>query len=120
MTKKILVADDDPRIRRLVVATLGNDYKLVEAGDGEEAIEVVTREKPDLILLDVLMPKLDGLEVCRRLKKSETTSQIKVVILTGLGTEHDHSAGETAGADAYFVKPFSPRALLEKIGEMLE
>lgn len=120
MMKKILIADDDPRLRRLVLATLGNDYELLQACDGEEAMEVGTREKPDLVLLDVMMPKLDGFEVCRRLKGSEATSQIKVVMLTGLGTEHDHSDGETAGADAYFVKPFSPRALLEKIGEMLE
>jgi DNA-binding response OmpR family regulator len=120
MPKKILVADDDPRMRRLVAATLGNAYGMVEAADGEQALEAALKELPDLILLDIRMPGLDGIEVCRRLKASEATAQIKVVMLTGLGSDEDRFTAGRAGADAYFVKPFSPRALLEKVSEMLD
>lgn len=120
MTKKILLADDDPKLRRLVAATLGGAYKFLEAADGEQALEMARRENPDLILLDIIMPGLDGLEVLGRLKADQGTSQIKVVMLTGLGIEEFRSAGENAGADGYFVKPFSPRALLEMVTDLLD
>jgi len=120
MTKKILLADDDPRIRRLVAATLGNHYRLLEAADGEQALEVARRETPDLVLLDVRMPRMDGFEVCRRLKTSQDTSAVRVIMLTGMGSDEDQQMGRQVGADGYFVKPFSPRALLDKLSEMLD
>ncbi len=120
MTSKVLVADDDPRVRRVVVTTLGGVYQLFEARDGEQALAVARREMPDLLLLDVRMPVFDGLEVCRRIKGDPLTAHLRVVMLTGLGADEDRKAGERAGADAYFVKPFSPRALLNQVTELLE
>lgn len=119
MNGTILVADDDPRVRKLVTLTLGSAWRLLEAADGAQALDVAQREQPDLILLDVRMPHMDGLEVCRRLKNGEATANIKVVMLTGMGNDEDRAAGAEAGADEYFVKPFSPRALLDKVNEML-
>ena len=116
----VLVADDDARVRKVVSTTLGSTYRLLEAKDGEQAIATALRERPDLLLLDVRMPHMDGLEVCRQLKNDPTMAGIKVVMLTGLGADDDRAAGERAGADAYFVKPFSPRALLTKVIEMLD
>jgi CheY-like chemotaxis protein len=115
--KKIMLADDDPTIRLLVNATLRNDaYQLIEASDGEEALVLARDEMPDLILLDVSMPKLDGLEVCRRLKSDPQTRGIRIIMLTARAPDTE---GESLGADGYFTKPFSPLALLGKIGEML-
>ena len=116
----VLVADDDARVRKVVSTTLGSTYRLLEAKDGEQAMATALRERPDLLLLDVRMPHMDGLEVCRQLKNDPTMAGIKVVMLTGLGADDDRAAGERAGADAYFVKPFSPRALLTKVIEMLD
>ncbi len=119
MTGKVLVADDDVRVRKVVVTTLGATYRLFEAKDGEQALATARREMPDVLLLDVRMPVFDGLEVCRRLKGDPATAHIRIVLLTGLGADDDRAAGEKAGADAYFVKPFSPRSLLGKVAEMM-
>ncbi len=118
--KKILLADDDPRIKALVAATLGSDFTVIQSGDGQETLEVVRRESPDLILLDVMMPKIDGFEVCRRLKSDQGTSHIPVIMLTGRDSAEDMQRGKEAGANVYFIKPFSPRALLDKVNEILE
>lgn len=118
--KKIMLADDDPTIRLLVNATLRRDeYELVEASDGEETLALARAEAPDLILLDIAMPKLDGFEVCRRLKSDPATREIRVIMLTARTQEADLERGKAVGADGYFTKPFSPLALLAKIGEML-
>src|SRR5687768_13111710 len=110
MTKrKILLADDDPGLRRLVGTTLGTeDFDLYHAADGDEAIDVAREQLPVLILLDVNMPKKNGFEVCRILKADPDTSGIKVVMLTARGNEADRAQGRDAGADEYFIKPFSP------------
>ena len=118
--KKILVIDDDVKVRRLVALTLGDGYQLLQAPDGQDGLEIAAKEKPDLILLDVRMPRLNGLEVCRRLKKNSATSDIIVVMLTGLDSDADLAAATEAGAEAYFVKPFSPRDLLDKITDLLD
>ena len=117
--KRILLADDDPKLRELMRVTLEGDFELLEAVDGEEALRISQQEKPDLILLDIMMPKLDGLEVCRRLKNDDSTSSIRVVMLTAKGAKEDIRRGKEAGAEAYFTKPFSPRALLDKVNEVL-
>lgn len=119
MPKKVLLTDDDPRMRILVSLTLGDDFVLLLAGDGEEAVQVARREMPELILLDIIMPKLDGFEVCRRLKSDSDTREIRIVMLTGKDSPEDVQRGIEAGADAYFIKPFSPRALLDKVNELL-
>lgn len=119
--KKILIVDDEEYIRELISATLsGSPYKLLTAQDGEEAIEVARRERPDLILLDIAMPKKDGYQVCKALKEDPETSDITIIMLTALGQKEDMEKGYKAGADNYFVKPFSPTALLKKVEEILE
>jgi two-component system chemotaxis response regulator CheY len=118
--KKILVADDDPTIRLLVNATLRRDtYTLMEAMDGEQTLQVAREEHPDLILLDVGMPLLDGFEVCRQLKSDPATDSIHIVMLTARAQEAERRQGDAVGADGYFTKPFSPLALLDTISNVL-
>jgi len=119
--KRIMIADDEEFIRSLVAATLGGDerFEVILARDGEETMELAQRERPDLILLDILMPKLNGLEVCRQLKGNSETSHIKVIMLTALGDAAHEMRAREAGADGYFSKPFSPTALLRCIEEVL-
>jgi DNA-binding response OmpR family regulator len=119
MKRKILLADDDPRLRTLVALTLGDDFILLHAADGEETLDIARREIPDLIFLDIMMPKVNGFEVCRRLKNDQSTAHIPVVMLTGRDSPEDIQQGKEAGADEYFLKPFSPRALLGKVTEIL-
>lgn len=117
---KILLVDDEAPLRMLVAATLeGSGYELFEATNGQEGLEIAFREKPDLVLLDVAMPKMDGFEMCRRLKADPATANIVVIMLTAMGQQSDRQKGAEAGADAYFTKPFSPTALLNKINEVL-
>ena len=117
---KILLADDQDRVRRLVAATLGDaQWELIYAADGEEALRLAREARPDIVLLDVTMPKLDGFEVCRQLKSDAATRQMAVVILTALRDEESRIKGNLAGADEYFVKPFSPLALVSKLQELL-
>ncbi len=120
MSKKVLVVDDDARVRRLMAATLGNDYRMLEAADGLQALDIASSERPDVVLLDVKLPGLDGFEVCRRLKASSDTAQARVVMVTGLGEDRDRVKGREAGADAYFTKPFSPRGLIAFLEDLLE
>ena len=115
----ILVVDDDPSLRRLLRATLGSGYLILEAEDGLEALGLVRREHPDLVLLDVRLPGLGGLEVCRRIKADPVTAPTKVIIVSVYATGNERAAGLAAGADAYVVKPFSPFALLDTLNRML-
>jgi DNA-binding response OmpR family regulator len=118
--KRVLLADDDPALRRLIGTTLGTvDFDLLQAVDGEEALRIAREQRPQLVLLDVNMPKMDGFEVCRRLKAEPETAGIKVVILTARGAEVDRAQGRDAGADDYFIKPFSPVQLLNKVYALL-
>jgi DNA-binding response OmpR family regulator len=119
--KKILLADDQEGVRELVGATLGDDeFDLIQAADGQEALQLARDNKPDLILLDVMMPVMDGFQVCRQLKEDPATEHIKIIMLTAKGSESDIERGTTAGADGYFVKPFSPLALLTQVHEILD
>lgn len=119
--KKILVMDDNTDIRMLLTTTLQTnpDYDVLEADNGLTGLEIAGSQIPDLILLDVRMPRLDGLQVCQLLKSSPATSKIKIIMLTGLEDDEDRQRGKEAGADDYFTKPFRPTALLRKISEML-
>jgi len=117
---KILLADDQDRVRRLVAATLGSaQWELFYASDGEEALRIAREAQPAIVLLDVTMPKLDGFEVCRRLKSDASTRQMAVVMLTALRDEESRIRANLAGADEYFVKPFSPLALVSRLQELL-
>ena len=119
--RKILLADDDAGLRRLVGTTLGTeDFELFQACDGEEALSEAREHRPELILLDVNMPKKNGFEVCRLLKDDPNTAAIKVVMLTARGNDADLALGREAGADEYFIKPFSPVQLLDKVYALLE
>jgi DNA-binding response OmpR family regulator len=117
---RVLLADDDAALRRLVSATLGsNDFELFHATDGEEALRVAGEAHPALVLLDVNMPRMDGFDVCRHLKADPTTTDIKVVMLTARGGDADRQRAREAGADDYFVKPFSPVQLLNRVYALL-
>jgi len=118
--RTVLLADDDPGLRRLVGATLGSEhFNLLSAADGEETLAVARDRLPSLILLDINMPKRDGLEVCRLLKDDPGTAHIKIVMLTASGSDIDRTRAFEASADDYFVKPFSPIALLDKVYALL-
>lgn len=117
--KKIVVADDEPNLRLLVRATLSKEYVVLEAVDGKQVIELVRNEKPNLILLDVMMPQVNGLEVCRILKADPATSHISVVMLTASGGEEEKKRGKEVGADGYILKPFRPPELLSKVKEFV-
>ncbi len=118
--KKIVVADDEPFILSALQETLSEDYAVYTASNGKEAIKTVEKVQPDLIILDVMMPEMDGLEACKQLKKSKETSSIPVIILTAKGQITDIEKGFKSGADAYVVKPFSPARLIEKVEEIFE
>ncbi len=118
--KKIVVADDEPFILSALQDTLSDDYSVYTASNGKEAIKTVEKVMPDLIILDVMMPEMDGLEACKQLKKNKETASIPVIILTAKGQITDIEKGFKSGADAYVVKPFSPARLIEKVEEIFE
>jgi DNA-binding response OmpR family regulator len=114
----VLIADDDPRLRNLLTWTLEQgQYNVVEAGDGLSALELARRVKPDLYLLDVGMPGMNGVELCRQLRAESVISPI--LILTGFGSEADKVAGLEAGADDYQTKPFASKELLARVNALL-
>lgn len=116
--KKILIVDDQPDIRRLINLTLGKRYEIIEASDGSSALETVGNQKPDALILDVMMPgKIDGLEVLRRVKGSPRTQDIFVIMVTAKGQAVDLDSAIQAGADGYLIKPFSPLQLMSMLQE---
>ena len=121
MTKKILIVDDEEAILALVSATLDGDdrYSLFLARNGEEAVKVCGRERPDLLFLDIMMPDMDGYEVCRSLRKDPSTADTRIIMLTALAQDIDRHKAAEVGADEYMTKPFSPTALLERVEQIL-
>jgi DNA-binding response OmpR family regulator len=118
---KILVADDSTTIRRLVAARLLADgHEVVEAADGEEALRLAVSERPDLIVLDKVMPKLDGFEIVRVLRGREDTKHVPIVMLTENAGEDDVLSGLGIGVDEYMPKPFSPRELSLRVQRALD
>lgn len=120
--KKILIVDDRLEVRELVEVTLRvKDYKIFQASSGEIALETVRTEIPDLVLMDIMMPGgMDGLEVTRIIKNDPATKDCTIIMLTAKGQKIDRERGFEAGADDYFVKPFSPLELIQKVEEVLE
>ena len=113
----VLVVDDEPIVREVVVSYLERDgFRTLEAGDGETACELARSERPDLVVLDLMLPGLDGLSVCRRLR---SFSQVPVIMLTARGEESDRIVGLEVGADDYVTKPFSPRELAARVRTVL-
>ena len=118
--KKILVVDDEPDVVSLLDLMLkGQGYSVIVAVDGQEALEKARSEKPDLILLDIMLPRIDGYKVARMLKFDEKYSQIPIIMLTAKVQEKDRQMGMETGADEYITKPFDVTALLAKIKEIL-
>ncbi len=116
MSIKILVADDDPDIRDILKLTLSEEnYDVIEARDGEEAIKIIQTKTPDLVLVDYRMPKMDGREVCRRIKSDILLAHLPIIMVTGSGDVMDKVGGIDSGADDYIVKPFEPKELLARI-----
>lgn len=117
---KVLVVDDEVYILHILDFSLGAEgFEVITANNGELAIEKAKQEKPDLIVLDIMMPVLDGYETCRRLKRESETKNIPVVLLTAKGRDVDKRLGYEVGAVDYIVKPFSPNRLIERIQEIL-
>jgi two-component system OmpR family response regulator len=117
MPRTILVVDDDPHIRQLLVFALGKaGLDTREAADGEEAVAMIGREPPDLVILDINMPRMDGLEVCRRVR---TSSAVPILFLSSRDDEIDRVLGIELGADDYVVKPFSPREVVARTQAIL-
>ena len=114
---KILIVDDEPNIREVVGLYLRREgYTVVEASDGEEALELYRQDRPDLVVLDLVLPKLGGLEVCRRIQSER---RVPLIMLTARGEEEDRALGFEAGADDYVVKPFRPRDLVARVAALL-
>ena len=117
--KKILIADDEPNIRSLVGSILSKDYVVLTASNGQEAIDIACSQEPDLILMDIMMPELDGYAACYTIKTEPATKAIPVVMLTGVGYELNKKLSQEMGASGYITKPFSSQALLDVIGRLL-
>lgn len=123
MQKKIVIAEDEAHIRLLIEQSIEDledeDVEILTAADGEAALALIRSERPDLVLLDVMMPKMSGFEVCERLRQDPGGTDIHVVFLTAKGQEYDRARGDAVGADAYVTKPFNPDDLLVMARDIL-
>jgi DNA-binding response OmpR family regulator len=123
MSKKILIVDDEPHLRLLLEQTLeeleDEGVELLTADNGEEALEAIRTERPDLVFLDVMMPKMNGFDVCDSVKNELQISETYIIMLTAKGQEFDKQKGQKVGVDMYMTKPFDPDEVLEKSVEVL-
>ena len=120
MSKRILVVEDQEDNRRILRDLLGNaGYELIEAESGEEALAVLAKERPDLILMDIQLPVMDGYEATRRIRSDPEMKGIPIIAVTSYALAGDEAKALNAGCNAYVAKPFSPRALLAKVREYL-
>lgn len=116
----VLVVDDNAEVRQYVAQLLGGDYDVRQAADGKEGLDAALKTVPDLIVCDVMMPVMDGLEMCRRVKAETATSHVPVILLTSNAQENQRAEGYDCGADAYITKPFSSKVLLSRVRNLLE
>ena len=123
MNKKLLIVDDEPHIRMLIEQTLEDledeGVELLVAENGEQALQIIEKEKPNLVFLDVMMPKMNGMEVCQKVKKELNLSEVYIILLTAKGQEVDRQKGLDMGADRYMTKPFDPDEMLAIAEEIL-
>ncbi len=123
MSKKILIVDDEPHIRLLLEQTLEDfedaDVEILSAANGEDALEEIKKESPELVFLDVMMPKMNGFDVCNAVKNELRMKGVYIVMLTAKGQEFDRQKGTEAGADLYMTKPFNPDEIIAKASEVL-
>ena len=117
--QKILIADDEQGVRMTLSRMLEGEYIVLEAEDGEQAVAVATEEQPALILMDLMMPNVDGYAACLSIKSNEETSRIPIVILTAIGHELNKKFAQEMGADGYVTKPFTREALLEETRRLM-
>lgn len=118
--RRILIADDDPVILRLIQVNLELEgYEVLTANNGQEAVDVAMAERPDLVILDIMMPRLDGYQACERLKSDDTTKEIPVIFLSAKAQQGDIEKGRSFGVAAYLTKPFDPTELLEVVEQHL-
>ena len=119
MAKRILIVDDEPNIVLSLEYLMKREgYEVEVAADGERALAAIERSEPDVVLLDVMLPKVDGFEVCRRLRADPRRAGLRILMLTARGREGEVAKGLGAGADAYVTKPFSTRELVARIAEL--
>ena len=123
-SKKVLIVDDEPHIRILMEQTLeeleDREVELILADNGEKALEIIKKEKPQLVFLDVMMPKMSGFEVCKTVKQELDMRNVYIILLTAKGQEFDKQKGNQVGADLYMTKPFDPDEVLQKSLEVLQ
>jgi two-component system, OmpR family, alkaline phosphatase synthesis response regulator PhoP len=123
MSGKILICDDEPHIRRLIEQSLeeleDEGVEILSTADGEEAMHRISEETPDIVILDVMMPKINGFDVCQKIKSDDRLRSAFVMLLTAKGQEYDRLHGEQVGADRYMTKPFDPDELVVVVREVL-
>lgn len=120
MPKKVLIVDDEPSIIvALQFLMEQNGFETIVAFSGEEAMETIARQRPDLVLLDIMLPVVDGFEVCQRVRENPEWKDIRIVLVTALGSEANAAKGLALGADAYITKPFANADLVAKVKELL-
>lgn len=123
MAQKILIVDDEAHIRMLIEQTLeeleDEGVEFITADNGETALQLIQSETPNLVFLDVMMPKMNGMEVCHKVKKDLGLKEVFIILLTAKGQEFDRQKGQEVGADVYMTKPFDPEVILEKAREVL-
>jgi CheY-like chemotaxis protein len=118
---KVLIVDDQSNIRRMINIALSDEFSLFEAEDGLTALDVIRREMPDVVLLDVMLPgDIDGLQVLEVIRQDPLLKHIRVIMVSAKGQVHDYEKGMSSGANAYFVKPFSPSRLIQAIKEQID
>jgi two-component system chemotaxis response regulator CheY len=120
VTRTILIVDDDPLIRKLVATTLEDvsGFRLTEAGDGEEAVATAAAERPEIVFMDIDMPRLDGIEACRRMRSQPESARATIVMLTAASDGRAEDRARAAGADLFLTKPFSPLELLRLVDQL--
>jgi DNA-binding response OmpR family regulator len=122
MSKKVLVAEDEPDILFMIAFSLRTvgKFEVVEARNGLDAVEKAQQEQPDLIILDIKMPRMNGYEACRKLKEIESLKEVPIIFLSARGQQHEIEEGLSLGVTDYIRKPFAPEDLIAKVREILE
>jgi len=117
--KKVLIVDDEPNVRRLSRTILSKQFEVFEAEDGRQAVEIAGKQQPDVILMDMMMPNMDGLTACYAIRNDPVTKSIPVIMVTAIGFELNIKLSQQMGANAYVTKPFTPKDLFDKIAQVL-
>lgn len=117
--RKVLIVDDEPAVLQLLSVTLGRHYQVLKATNARAAHRLAMEQNPDAICLDILMPRMNGIKLCRMLKRNPATSHIKIIMVSAVSEDSMMRRARRAGADDYCVKPFSPTALLEKLRRLV-